>query len=158
MKKIILLIIFIITSINVNAANEKIEISQEEELVLWEKQNNYINNLKLLENELDIINEDLNKCREKYYNKVKENELKNQYMRATKDYSTQLIVTSTLLVQAISKIENKMQNNKELVLKGLIEYQDSIDDSLKKESERNKNIKLKMEEGLTEIQKEYCQD
>lgn len=159
MKKSVLLLT-ILLSINTAQAEESIEkevsISMEEETMLWSKQTQYLNNLKGLESELKNINDKLEKCRKFYYSITKSDQLKNDYLKDTKDYSTNLIVTSTILNQAISKLENKMKNEREMVLEGLYKYKDTLSEHINKEKERNIQIQLKMEEGFKVIKEKYC--
>ena len=147
MKKAVLLLTMLL-SINIVQAEEKkveeVNISMEEEAILWEKQTEYLNNLKKLESELKNINDKLENCRESYYSITESDQLKNDYLKDTKDYSTNLIVTSTILNQAIGKLENKMQNERGMVLEGLYQYKDTLSDHINKEKERNIQIQLKM--------------
>lgn len=159
MKKSVLLLT-ILLSINTAQAEESIEkeinISIEEEVMLWEKQNQYLNNLKILESELQNINDKLENCRELYYSITENDKLKNDYLKDTKDYSTNLIVTSTILNQATSKLENKMKNERNMVLEGLYKYKDTLSEHINKEKERNIQIQSKMEAGFKVIKEKYC--
>lgn len=159
MKKLVLLLT-ILLSINTAQAEESIEkeinISIEEEVMLWEKQNQYLNNLKILESELQNINDKLENCRELYYSVTENDKLKNDYLKDTKDYSTNLIVTSTILNQATSKLENKMKNERNMVLEGLYKYKDTLSEHINKEKERNIKIQSKMEAGFKVIKEKYC--
>jgi len=159
MKKAVLLLTMLL-SINIVQAEEKkveeVNISMEEEAILWEKQTEYLNNLKKLESELKNINDKLENCRESYYSITESDQLKNDYLKDTKDYSTNLIVTSTILNQAIGKLENKMQNERGMVLEGLYQYKDTLSDHINKEKERNIQIQLKMEDGFKLIKEKYC--
>ena len=159
MKKAVLLLTMLL-SINIVQAEEKkveeVNISMEEEAMLWEKQTEYLNNLKKLESELKNINDRLENCRESYYSITESDQLKNDYLKDTKDYSTNLIVTSTILNQAIGKLENKMKNERGMVLEGLYQYKDTLSDHINKEKERNIQIQLKMEDGFKLIKEKYC--
>lgn len=159
MKKVIILALLL--SINtIKAGEQKIEkemnISMEEEAMLWEKQIQYLNNLKKLESDLKNINDKLDSCRESYYKTTENNNLKNDYLKDTKDYSTNLVVTSTILNQAIGSLENKMKNERGMVLEGLYKYKDTLSDHINKEKERNLKVKNKMEQGFKEIKEKYC--
>lgn len=149
MKKILLMLF--LTTFTLNA-----EVTEKEQEILWNKQIQYVQNMKNLLNSLDEINNKLDKCREFYYQSTKDDKLKNEYLKITKDYSTQLVVTSTLLNQAISGIEVKMKNNKDSVLNGLIKYKDSLDSHLEKEAKRNNNIKIELIKGFEKVQEQYC--
>ncbi len=160
MKKAALLLTMLL-SINIVQAEEKkveeeVNISMEEEAMLWEKQTEYLNNLKKLESKLKNINDKLENCRESYYSVTESDQLKNDYLKDTKDYSTNLIVTSTILNQAIGKLENKMENERDMVLEGLYQYKDTLSEYISKEKERNIKIQLKMENGFKVIKEKYC--
>ena len=149
MKKLLLILLFL-------GFNAQAEITEEEKNTLWNKQIQYLTNLKTLLSDLDIVSAELDQCRESYYSSVDNDEKKNEYLTVTKDYSTQLVVTSTILNQAITSLESKMETNKDKVLNGLIEYKDSLDRHLEKEEKRNNRIKRDLQNGLENLKNIYC--
>ena len=149
MKNKIILSILLCLSMTAKAENIK---SDE---FLWEKQESYLKNMKNLFSGLNIINDNLKSCRENYYKDKSEQE-KNNYLGATSDYSTNLLVTSSMLDQSINKLEKTMKDDKETVLKNLRQYEDTIGELLKKEEKRNTGMLVNYKKTFNDINQIYC--
>lgn len=150
MKKTILFALTLFISNNINATEQ-----EPTDSFLWKQQENYISNMINLENSLNKINEKLTECRINYYKDKTEQE-KNTFLKETKEFSTGLLVTKTILAQSIQKLESKMKNDKEGVIKNLREYSDVISESLESENQRNKNILKKYSNDFNFIKSNYC--
>ena len=148
-NKIILSLALMLFSLNITAK----ESATDE--YLWSQQESYVKNMKDLLSGLQDLNNNLEKCRDHYYiNKTDEE--KKSYIGATNDYSTNLVVTSTILIQSIGKLDDTMANNKEVVLKNLRDYESTIEELLKKEKDRNINMLNKYKTTFKDINKIYC--
>jgi hydroxylamine reductase (hybrid-cluster protein) len=122
---------------------------------LWKNQETYLSNMNILYSGIVEINDNLTLCREEFY-KGKSEEDKNSYMKATNDYSTNLLVTSSILSQSISELTKKMKEEKDVVLENLRGYSDTLEELVEKESKRNQKLLSGYEKTFTEINTFFC--
>jgi len=129
--------------------------NKEEDSDLWKYQTEYLNNMKLSLSKIQSLNENLEKCRNIYYEK-KSIEDKNNYLKATKDYSTSLAISTVMLSQSIPALEDKMINDKEMVLTNLRDYKESLPELVLSEKKRNEDLVENYRNTFKEVNAVFC--